>query len=68
MTNVALLGTGLIGSFYTESMHGNRGRDRVHIAYSRTHERLAEFANKYGIPHVDTTEFPRTAAAVWNQV
>lgn len=27
---ISLLGTGLIGDFYTMTLHGQRGRDQVH--------------------------------------
>ena len=36
---IAMLGTGLIGDFYTMTLHGQRGRDRVGVVYSRTEER-----------------------------
>ena len=29
---VTMLGTGLIGLFYTRTLHGQRNRDRVHVA------------------------------------
>ena len=41
---VAMLGTGLIGMFYTMSLHGQRGRDRVAVVYSRQQSRVDEFA------------------------
>jgi len=50
MHRISLLGTGLIGMFYTMSLHGQRGRDRVEIAYSRSDSRASEFASKWGIP------------------
>jgi len=33
---VTMLGTGLIGLFYTQTLHGQRNRDRVHVVYSRS--------------------------------
>ena len=48
--NVAMLGTGLIGDFYTMTLHGQRGRDRVAVAYSRSPERGAAFSERWGIP------------------
>ena len=36
---ISLLGTGLIGDFYTNTLHGQRGRDRVRVVYSRSLER-----------------------------
>lgn len=47
---IAMLGTGLIGYFYTVALHGHRGRDRVHVVYSRSRERARAFAERYGIP------------------
>lgn len=49
MLRIALLGTGLIGRFYTESLHGKRSRDRVHVVYSRSADRARAFAQHYGI-------------------
>jgi len=46
---ITLLGTGLIGNFYTQTLHGARGRDRVHTVYSRTAERAEAFATQHGI-------------------
>ena len=48
--NVAMLGTGLIGDFYTMSLHGQRNRDRVAIVYSRSDERGKAFSDRWGIP------------------
>jgi predicted dehydrogenase len=47
---IALLGTGLIGTFYTMSLHGLRSRDEVAIVYSRSEERGAKFAKENNIP------------------
>lgn len=44
-----MLGTGLIGMFYTMSIHGQRSRDRVVNVYSRNPQRAEEFAGKWGI-------------------
>lgn len=51
---ITLLGTGLIGNFYTMSLHGQRRMDRVHTVYSRSAERAAHFASEWNIPHYDT--------------
>jgi predicted dehydrogenase len=48
--NIAMLGTGLIGMFYTMTLHQHRGRDRVRVAYSRSAERVRQFAEEWGIP------------------
>ncbi len=45
-----MLGTGLIGTFYTMALHGQRSKDRVVNAYSRTKKRAEEFAGKWDIP------------------
>jgi predicted dehydrogenase len=52
---VAMLGTGLIGDFYTMTLHGRRGRDQVQVVYSRTEERGAAFQERWGIPHATTS-------------
>ena len=36
--SITMLGTGLIGDFYTMTLHGQRGRDRVRVVYSRTED------------------------------
>jgi predicted dehydrogenase len=55
MLRIAMLGTGFIGRFYTESLHGKRSRDRVQIVYGRDRERAQAFAAKHGIPHSTTS-------------
>ncbi|HJU01921.1 MAG TPA: Gfo/Idh/MocA family oxidoreductase [Actinomycetes bacterium] len=52
---VAMLGTGLIGDFYTMTLHGQRGRDRVQVVYSRSEERGAAFRERWGIPESTTS-------------
>ena len=49
MQKITMLGTGLIGMFYTMSIHGQRSRDRVVNVYSRNSKRAEEFAGKWGI-------------------
>lgn len=51
---ITLLGTGLIGMFYTMTLHGQRGRDRVTTVYSRSQERADAFAAQWGIPKAVT--------------
>src|SRR5690606_24960235 len=51
---ITLLGTGLIGNFYTMSLHGQRRMDRVHTVYSRSEERAQKFASEWEIPHWET--------------
>jgi predicted dehydrogenase len=53
--NVTMLGTGLIGDFYTMTLHGGRSRDRVAVAYSRSVERGEAFRQRWGIPHSTTS-------------
>ncbi len=49
-----MLGTGLIGDFYTMTLHSQRSRDRVVVAYSRSEERGAAFADRWDIPNHTT--------------
>ena len=51
---VTMLGTGLIGMFYTMTLHNQRGADRVHAVYSRREERATEFAEEWNIPYATT--------------
>ena len=51
---ITMLGTGLIGDFYTNTLHGQRGRDRVRIVYSRSAERGAAFRDRWAIPESTT--------------
>jgi len=53
--SVAMLGTGLIGDFYTRTLHGQRGRDRVATVYSRSEERGKAFSERFHIPHYTTS-------------
>jgi len=54
MARVTMLGTGLIGMFYTMTLHSQRGRDRVLAVYSRTEARARTFAGEWGIPRWTT--------------
>jgi predicted dehydrogenase len=49
MGKIALLGTGLIGTFYARSLHGLRSRDRITAVYSRSAERARNFATEHDI-------------------
>lgn len=53
--SVAMLGTGLIGDFYTMTLHHRRSRDRVAVAYSRSEERGKAFAGRWDVPHHTTS-------------
>ena len=55
MHKITMLGTGLIGMFYTMALHAGRSRDRVVSVYSRSDERGAKFAHEWGIPHHTTS-------------
>ena len=52
---VTMLGTGLIGHFYTQTLHGQRNRDRVQVVYSRSEERAAAFARDNAVPEWSTS-------------
>jgi predicted dehydrogenase len=54
MHNVTMLGTGLIGMFYTMTIQGGRSRDKVEVIYSRTKERVETFAKDWNIKHATT--------------
>jgi len=51
---VTMLGTGLIGDFYTNTLHGQRGRDRVGVVYSRSQARADAFRERWSIPEATT--------------
>lgn len=54
MHKVTMLGTGLIGMFYTKTLHRNRNLDQVAVVYSRTEERAKHFASEWNIPKYTT--------------
>jgi len=47
---ITMLGTGLIGLFYTMTLHNQRGKDRVFSVYSRSPEKAKKFAGDWHIP------------------
>ena len=51
MQKIAMLGSGFIGRFYTDSLHGYRNKDRVVSIYSRSKESVKKFAQDYKVPH-----------------
>jgi predicted dehydrogenase len=51
---ITMLGTGLIGDFYTMTLHGQRGADRVRVVYSRSEGRGRAFSERWGIPEHTT--------------
>ncbi|MFW6190003.1 MAG: Gfo/Idh/MocA family protein [Planctomycetota bacterium] len=54
MSRITMLGTGLIGTFYAATLNGRRGRDFIHVVYSRTAENAREFANEWSVKHWTT--------------
>ncbi|HEY0776874.1 MAG TPA: Gfo/Idh/MocA family oxidoreductase, partial [Gemmatirosa sp.] len=51
---VTMLGTGLIGRFYTMALHAQRSRDRVGVVYSRDDGRARAFAARWDVPRHTT--------------
>lgn len=47
---ITMLGSGLIGLFYTMTLHGQRKRDLVKVVYSRNEKRAQQFAREWKIP------------------
>ena len=47
--SITMLGTGLIGDFYTNALHRQRGRDRVRIVYSRSPEHLTRVRREFRV-------------------
>ena len=54
MANIAMLGSGFIGRFYAESIHGQRSRDKVVAIYARRDESAKKFATDYGCAFAST--------------
>lgn len=54
MQKIAVLGTGLIGMFYTKALNGQRNQDKVVTIYSRSEERAREASQDWGVPHFTT--------------
>ncbi len=50
MKKISLLGTGLIGTFYTMSLHAHRRKDIINTVCSVPEQAAREFAEKYSIP------------------
>lgn len=48
--NITLLGAGLIGTFYTMTIHGQRSRDRIQTVCALTDDEARAFAQKWEIP------------------
>ncbi len=54
MANIAMLGTGLIGMFYTMTLTSKRGRDKIVIVAGSQPEKTKAFAEKWDIPNWTT--------------
>ncbi len=54
MAQLAMLGTGLIGHFYSASLTGKRSRDQVSIVCGRDAGKTEAFAQRRGIPRWTT--------------
>jgi predicted dehydrogenase len=52
--NITMLGTGLIGRFYTMTLHSGRSRDRVTAVYSRSQASVDAFAKEFDVAHATT--------------
>jgi predicted dehydrogenase len=51
---ITMLGTGLIGDFYTNTLQRQRGRDEVRVVYSRSAERASAFKDRWGLAESTT--------------
>ena len=51
---IAMLGTGFIADFYTNTLHSQRSTDRVDTVYSRSAESGKTFQDKWNIPNKTT--------------
>jgi len=54
MPKIAMLGSGFIGRFYAQSIHGQRSRDLIVSIYSRRAASAQKFAEDYGCIHWTT--------------
>ena len=54
MRKIAMLGTGLIGRFYTMSLLGFRGKDEIKVVCAQSPEEAAAFAREFDIPRSTT--------------
>lgn len=48
MLRIAMLGSGFIGRFYADSIHGQRSKDKIVSIYARKEENAKKFALDYG--------------------
>ncbi len=54
MRKIAMLGSGFIGRFYAESIHGQRSKDKIVSIYARKEDNAKKFAEDYGCTHFTT--------------
>ena len=45
MQRIAMLGSGFIGRFYAEALHGQRSKDKVIAIYARNEDSASKFAS-----------------------
>ncbi len=55
MLKIAMLGSGFIADFYTMALHGQRNKDRVHVVFGRSGERLQTFCKRWNVPKYTTS-------------
>ena len=55
MRKISMLGTGLIGTFYTMTLLGMRNKDQVKIVSASSEESAKSFATKWNIPRWTTS-------------
>jgi predicted dehydrogenase len=63
MANLAMLGTGLIGLFYTMSLTGKRRQEKIVIVQGRDPEKTKAFADEHGIARSTTSLHEAVSAA-----
>ncbi|WP_394767634.1 Gfo/Idh/MocA family protein [Ferruginibacter sp.] len=54
MKKIAMLGSGFIGRFYADSLHGQRSKDKIITVYSRREEAAKKFKEDYGCERFTT--------------
>jgi predicted dehydrogenase len=54
MQRIAMLGSGFIGRFYSDSLQGMRSKDKIVSIYSRREESAKKFAADYSVEHWTT--------------
>ncbi|MDR3572790.1 MAG: Gfo/Idh/MocA family oxidoreductase [Anaerolineaceae bacterium] len=54
MHKITMLGAGLIGSFYTMTLHGHRSKDHVQVICAKDMNAAKQFAEKFDVPKYTT--------------